>query len=165
MQEQATNLPAKPSRVSGLFSRRHMLPADCKRLAGEMEALREQLEQAVCEKHGQVSLYHAAVIESVLTHHKRLRLLERWLVRPKHVKQKPWEAPIEGNSTGEIDLVDRIRILKDESAATDARNKAILSLGLGTVTSDDIPWATVFAGMAKAAGVIDATKAKPTEGD
>lgn len=162
--EARTMPPAPPHRVNGLFSKQHKLPADCKHLAEEMRSIQEQLEAAVIEKHGQVGIYHAAVIESVLTHHKRLRLLQRWLVRPRHVRPKPWETD-EGNRTEHIDLSDRVKLLDGESKATDARNKAILSLGLGAVTAEDIPWATVFAGMAKAASAIDATKAKPSEGE
>lgn len=156
--------PAPPHRVNGLFSRKHRLPADCKHLAEEMQAIQEQLEAAVIEKHGQVGIYHAAVIESVLTHHKRLRLLQRWLVRPKHVRPKPWETD-EGNRTEDIDLSERVKLLDGESKATDARNKAILSLGLGGTTTDDLPWAKIFEAGMKVAGVIDASKAKPTEGD
>lgn len=165
LQANAADLPLTTQRqVHGLFSKRHRLPSDCKRLAGEMEAIREQLEAAVAEKHGQVGILHAALIDSVLTHHKRLRLLERWLVRPKHVRQKPWEAQLEGNSTGEIELADRMRLLKEESAASDARAKAIRDLGLGAVTADEIPWATVFAGMAQAAAAKASTVEASTNG-
>lgn len=156
--------PSRKASVNGLFSSKHRLPADCKHLAEEMQSIQEQLEAAVIEKHGQVGIYHAAVIESVLTHHKRLRLLQRWLVRPKHVRPKPWETD-EGNRTEDIDLSERVKLLDGESKATDARNKAILSLGLGGTTTDDLPWAKIFEAGMKVAGVIDASKAKPTEGD
>lgn len=144
--------------VNGLFSKRHRLPADCQYLANEMELIKAQLEAAVLEKHGQVSIHHAVLIDSVLTHHKRVRLIQRWLVHPKHKKQKPWEALDDENTTAAIDLEVRLKLLKEESAATDARSKAIQGLSLGEANTDNIPWATVFAGMAKAAGVIE-TKA------
>lgn len=155
---QAESLPPVPVHNTGLFSKRHRLPADCQYLANEMESIKAQLETAVCEKHGQVGIHHAVLIDSVLTHHKRVRLIQRWLVHPKHKKQKPWEALDEENTTAAINLEVRLKLLKEESAASDARSKAIQGLGLGEATADNIPWATVFAGMAKAAGVIE-TKA------
>lgn len=155
--------PAPAHNVNGLFSRKHRLPADCGNLATELISIRDQLEAAVIAKHGEVSLQHAAIIESVLIHHKRQRLLERWLIRPKHVKPRPWESD-EDNNTAAIPLKERIQLTKDEAAAADARAKAITSLGLGDSNNDGIPWATVFAGIAKVAGVID-TKASKSEAE
>lgn len=153
--------PAPAHKVNGLFSRQHRLPADCVNLAKELISIRDQIEAAVIAKYREVSLTHAAVIESVLIHHKRQRLLERWLIRPKHVKPRPWESD-DDNNTQAIPLKERIQLTKDEAQAADARAKAIASLGLGDSNAEGIPWATVFAGMAKAASVIDASKAKPS---
>lgn len=165
LQAEAGALPlSRKANVNGLFSKKHRLPADCKHLADEMASIQDQLESAVNEKHGQVSIYHAALIESVLTHHKRLRLLQRWLVRPLHVKPKPWETD-EFNRTQDIPLKERVQLLDGESKAADARNKAILALGLGASTTEDLPWEKIFAAGMKVAGVIDASKAKPTEVD
>lgn len=153
-----------PSRDSGLFSRKHRVPVDCGNLVREMESIRDLLEREVIAKHGEIGVDHAAIIESVLIHHKRQRLLERWLIRPKHIKPRPWESDDE-NNTQSIPLADRMKLVSEESKAAEARAKAIQSLGLGKSTSDDIPWAQVFAAGMKVAGVIDAKAKQSSEGE
>lgn len=156
LQASAENLPvARERSPSGLFSKRHRLPADCNRLANEMASIREQLEAAVMARHGEINIFHAAAIDSVLTHHKRLRLLERWLVRPKHVRQTPGNIDRE-NTTSAIELSERVKILKEESAASDARAKAINALSLGPPVLNNLPWDQIFPAVAQA--VADSRK-------
>lgn len=160
LQASAQSLPAPSTRVSGLFSKQHKLPRDCGWLARELQALSDQLTQAVAAKHGEVSIYHSALIESALKHHKRLRLLERWLIRPLHQPRRSGDDLTSKilNRTSAIPLAERIQLVKEEALATDARAKAIQQLGLDGGSGDATDWGKVFAaGIAQ--GVANGIKA------
>lgn len=165
---QAKALPANPRLYSGLFSKKHRLPRDCQWLADEMESIQGQLLDAVQAKHGEVSVYHSSVIETVLKHHKRQRLLERWLVRPMHQNRNSHNDPDEVNRTRAIPLVERIRLVKEESLASESRAKAIKLLGLSESVDDSPDWTKIFAAGAQAGVSLAkneaAIESKPSEG-
>jgi hypothetical protein len=151
------NLPIKPRRENGLFSKLHRLPADCQWLAVEMETIQEQLQDAVLQVHGEVSIYHSSVIECALKHHKRQRLLERWLIRPEHVNRTRKNDPKGHNTTAAIPLKNRVVLVKQEAQAADARAKAIQLLGLSKSDRDDSPnWEKIFSLGVKAGSAIEA---------
>jgi hypothetical protein len=89
----------------------------------QLGKLRRQLESAVVESHGELSLYHSALIQSCARHEARAELLNRYLSNEKN-----------------LSLSDRMNLLAQISAATDSRDKALKALGLDR-TNDSDPWA------------------------
>ena len=55
------------------------LPKSSGLIRVNLYAERDETEAAVCLQHGEVSLYHAALVQSSLRHSGRAQLLERWL--------------------------------------------------------------------------------------
>lgn len=154
--DQVRDLPIKPPRANGMFSKLHRIPRDCQWLADEMESIQAQLIDAVANRHGEVSVYHSAVIESVLSHHKQQRLAAWWLVRPMHKRRTRDSDPDATNVTSAIPLVERIALVKQEAAASEARAKAIKELGLIGDKGDDAPdWAKIFAQGVKAGSALE----------
>jgi hypothetical protein len=76
-------------------------------------AERDEIERAVVSQHGEISLYHAALIQSALRHSGRAGLLERWLRLE------------EG-----LSLTERLAVLKEIGSASDSRDRCLKLAGL-----------------------------------
>jgi len=87
--------------------------------------LRLQVEQAVLAKHDELSLYHAMLVQSLVRHEGRCQLLTRWL-----------------REATDLTLADRLAVLKEIGAATDARDKCAKGLELDKRRDADV-WATL----------------------
>ena len=61
------------------------LPKSANYIRKQLGQLRRQLESAVAESHGEVTLYHAAVIQSTVRHEARATLLNRYLSTEKEL--------------------------------------------------------------------------------
>lgn len=90
-----------------------------RRLMGEF---RTELERAVVEAHGQVSLPHAALITTVCRHEGRALLLSRYLAK-------------EGDA---LKTLERAGLLEAIGRASDARDKAIEKLKLAQSERDEM---------------------------
>ena len=90
-------------------------------------AERDELESAVCLRHGEITLYHAAILQSAIRHSGRAQLLERWL------RTEP-----------DLGLQDRLAVLREIGNASDSRDKCVRKLGLDKVPETD-PWAALDA--------------------
>ena len=99
------------------------------RLVGQ---LRQSLESTVMQRESEVTVYNAAVIQSVCRHEGRAQLLQRWL------------RELEKGDNG-ASIHDRVSILKEIGSATDARDKCLRALGLHLKQEDDDTWPTVAA--------------------
>lgn len=91
-------------------------PQGCEYIGRLVGQFRKALEAAVTEKHGEVALYHAALIQSACRHEGRAQLLTRWL-----------------RLCDELSYADRLATLKEVGAASDARDKALKAIGLHDV--------------------------------
>lgn len=105
------------------------LPKDVRGLENRLNKFRRHVEDAVYEQQGEVTLYHAAVIQSALRHERRARLLERWLKK---------ESDGKGKGKKKLQLQDKMMILQQVSQATDARDKCLKALGLDKGTGADL---------------------------
>ena len=90
-----------------------------RRLMGEF---RSELERAVVEAHGEVSLSNAALITTVCRHEGRALLLSRYLA-------------LEGDA---LKTLERASLLEAIGRASDARDKAIEKLKLAQAERDDV---------------------------
>lgn len=111
-----------------------------RKLAG---AFRRALEAAVLDKHGEISLMAACSISSATRHEIRAVLLGRAL-RAK-----------------DVSLADRITLLRDISAASDSRDKAVRQLGIDrAAAASGNAWDRL-----KRLRVVDATAGPPAVGE
>ncbi len=104
------------------------LPKSCGAIRQQLYAERDDIELSVGRQHGEVSLYHAALIQSAVRHSGRAQLLERWL----RVEEG-------------LSLNERLAVLKEIGAASDSRDKCLKLLGLDVAhdaTRD--AWASVL---------------------
>lgn len=81
-----------------------------RRLVGGMQ---RQLEASVRDKYGELTVLHAAYIQSAVRHEVRAQLLTRW--------QREGEG---------LSLAERITLAKEIGAASDSRDKCLDKLGL-----------------------------------
>lgn len=102
------------------------MPPGCQYIARRLNTLRSLVTKAVEAKTGQISLYHAASIQSLIRHEARCQLLNRYLRR-------------EGAG---MSLSDRMAVLREISAATDSRDKVLKALQLDQTAAE-----SVFAGL------------------
>jgi hypothetical protein len=109
-----------------------------RRYVGRMRA---ELEGIVCERHGEVSALHAALIQSACRHEGRALHLQRRLRV--------------GIGPGGLGLNDELAVLKEIGNATDSRDKCLSKLGLEKPADPAPAWPTFDA--APAAG-------EPTDG-
>lgn len=77
--------------------------------------LRNTIQEAVATQYGEISVMHAALIQSAVRHETRAILAARWLRRDENEK---------------LPLNDRLQLLATISSATDARDKCLKALGL-----------------------------------
>lgn len=81
-----------------------------RRYVGRMRA---ELEAAVCERHGQIGVYEAALVQSACRHEGRALLLQRLLrVEPG------------------LSVTERLGIVREIGSASDSRDKCLKGLGL-----------------------------------
>uniref|UniRef100_A0A7C2K054 Uncharacterized protein n=1 Tax=Schlesneria paludicola TaxID=360056 RepID=A0A7C2K054_9PLAN len=90
------------------------LPKDCRSIENVRSKISRQVTEEVIARTGEMSVYSAAVLQSLVRHETRCQLLTRWL-------------RIEGDK---LTVLDRSALLRDISSATDARDKCLERLGL-----------------------------------
>lgn len=81
-------------------------------------SLRRDLLEKVEALHGGVSMYHAALVQTVLRHEGRAALSAVWL-----------------RKTENLTLAERRQLLAEISEATETRNRVLEKLGLGVSTA------------------------------
>lgn len=89
-------------------------PHGCQYVFRLIGQFKQALEFAVAAKHGEIGLYHAALIQTACRHEGRAQLLTRWLRKGE----------------AELSYADRLSTLKEIGAASDARDKALKALRL-----------------------------------
>lgn len=94
-----------------------------RRLAGQF---RKAIEAAVVDRHGELTLYHAALVQSATRHEIRSLLLTRWMRSD------------ECNTLGE-----RMTIIREVTSATEARDRCLEKLGLAGSAKPD-PFAALY---------------------
>jgi hypothetical protein len=116
-----TNEPqGKPGAPTGNRNRqRHglfgsQLPKGCGYINNAFRKLRRQLESAVAESHGDITVQDAALVNSAMRHERRVKLCERWL----------------REDYSDLDIDKRMKIQKEISNATDSRDRCIEKLKL-----------------------------------
>jgi hypothetical protein len=105
------------------WTRRGKLPRKYKALRAELRSLGDDIEAEIVSLKGrQPTLYERAVVSTVVRHHGRLALLERWLAA-EHAT---------------MPLADRLAVLKSIGDASTARDKALASIGLDRDRTESI---------------------------
>lgn len=110
------------------------LPKSSGLIRQQLYAERDEIEAAVCRQHGEISLFHAALVQSALRHSGRAQLLERWL-----------------RIEADLPLNERLAVLREIGSASDSRDKCLQRLGLDQTQHSD-PWAVVDAMHASGGG-------------
>ena len=108
------------------------LPAHCSYITRATDELRRQLEDEVVKFHGELDVYHAAVIQSIIRHERRAQLLQKWLRDASRAGAKP------------LTIMEGAQLLRDISAATESRNRALRELGLN---NSENRFARIYAGV------------------
>lgn len=98
------------------------LPKGCQYVENRVNALRRQVEAALIDVKGEIGIVDAAAINSVLKWERHGLLAQHWL-RKEADKLSP---------------SDRLRFSEAIAKASDARDKAIRSLGLDRDHSEDM---------------------------
>lgn len=117
----------KPPRGRQVSHQRHglrgaALPKGCGHIRKSVDTFRRATEAAILDQHGEISLYHASLVNSAYRHERTAALCERWV----RVEQE------------NLDPSQRLAYLKLISDATDRRDKCLERLGLDK--PDDDPW-------------------------
>ena len=90
------------------------MPKGCGYIYTLSRKLRTQLELELVNKHGEVSIYRAALVQTACRHEARAQLSSRWL---KH-------------NADEMNHHDRLSYLREIGNASDARDRALKAIGL-----------------------------------
>jgi hypothetical protein len=90
------------------------LPKGASYIRRQLGRFEGALRDAVTYKHGEVGVYHAALIQTACRHEGRAQLLTRWL------------REIDGTAT----ITDRVAILREIGSASDARDRCLRLLEL-----------------------------------
>lgn len=98
------------------------LPAGCQYIENRVNSLRRQVEAAVIELKGEIGILDAAAVNSILKWERHGLLAAHWL-RKEAAKLSP---------------SDRLKFSEAIAKASDARDKAIRSLGLDRDKADDV---------------------------
>jgi hypothetical protein len=98
------------------------LPKGAGAVRRALYAERDELERETVSHHGEITLYHAALIQSAIRHSGRAQLLERWV-----------------RIEADLSLAERLAVLKEIGSATDSRDKCLKSMGLDAKRHAD-PW-------------------------
>lgn len=85
---------------------------------------REALEAEILTRHSEVSIFHAALIQSAARHEGRALLLNRWL-----------------RTEADLSVSDRLAIVKGITDASDSRDRCLKLLGLDQSAKSESPWA------------------------
>lgn len=114
-------------------------------IANVVSILRQHLENAVVRQHGEVSILHAAYIQSCTRHEMRAMLVQKWL---------------RGEGAA-LPVLDRLPFLKQISDASDQRDRCLEKLGLNR--SERPLWGEAFTTpQASPAADPTATTSEPT---
>lgn len=103
------------------FAKTGQLPRGCSNIAKQVNVIREMLEIAVQQRHGQISVYHALLIQSCLRHEARAGMLTRWL----RLVCKDGETP--------ENLTERLAVARELSASTDSRDRCLKLLQIDSI--------------------------------
>ena len=127
------------------------LPPGCSYVTRLINRMRGQLEAAVGERHGEVDVYRAAVVQSACRHESRCILLQRYL----------------REASDELSVTDRATLLREMSNATTQRDRCLKQAGLDQ-TDADHALAALYGpqtptNVKRDSSVID-TAARPSEG-
>jgi hypothetical protein len=133
----------KGARAGNTNAQRHglrssRLPKGCASITNSTGELRASLE-AELRTRGPINTYQAALVQSAIRHESRAQLLARWL-RLATDAETTSEGQTTKMATGSetstqtrkqgLGVLDKASLLRDISAATDARDKCIERLGL-----------------------------------
>lgn len=92
-----------------------------RRALGRFEAT---LRETVAQDRGEIGVYHAALIQTACRHEARAQLLTRWLRKADAAGEK-------------VGLLDRMAIMREIGAASDARDRSLRGLGLDRPNTTD----------------------------
>lgn len=90
------------------------LPKGASYIRRQLSRLEDALRDAVLDKHGEISLLRAALVQTACRHEGRALLLSRWL----------------RDRAGQMSDHDRMVYLREIGNASDARDRALKALGL-----------------------------------
>jgi hypothetical protein len=93
-------------------------PKGCGYVERRIRGYKAALQAAVVEQHGEVSIYHASVIQSACRHESAAQLAERWF-------------RLEENG-GTLDMTARASLLSLICKSSDARDRCLKALDLDT---------------------------------
>jgi hypothetical protein len=122
----AKNVNARKHGVHG-FLTLGRAPDGCGYVYRVVRQLRRQLEIDIQHKHGKVSTYHGALIQSACRHEGRAALLTRWLRLIDGTDQAGAAAT---SKKTDATLAEKLAILKEIGAASDSRDRCLKALGL-----------------------------------
>lgn len=100
-------------------------PPGAEYIENRLRTLKRSLQQDVIERDGEISLYAAGVMQSILRHEGRAQLLIRWLRREDE----------------KLGVLDKAKLLADISTATEKRDAAMREIGLNRRVDEVDPWA------------------------
>jgi hypothetical protein len=98
------------------------LPKGCEYIENRVNALRRQVEAALMELKGEVSIVDAAAVNSILKWERHGLLAAHWLRK----------------EADKLSAADRLRFSEAIAKASDARDKNIRALGLDRDAADDV---------------------------
>jgi len=99
------------------------LPKGCSYIDAQVRIFRTVVRGLLEDKHGELALYHEAVLQSAVRHEQRALLAARWL----------------RNECESLDVDKRLSLLNTITNASDNRDKCLQRLGLDK-TADIDPW-------------------------
>ena len=126
------------------------LPKGCAYVQRTVNALRRVLEQAVVDRHGDLSTYHAATVQTACRHECRALLWQRWL----------------RERAATMATMELLAVTKEIAAASDARDRCLRSLGIdkGAPSVASLLFGD-GATRSRALGHPNGSGAQPTNGD
>jgi len=95
-------------------------------IANSTTTFQRECEAAVIASHGEVNIYHAALVQSAVRHETRAQLIGRWL----RIAEEKGET---------LTLLDRANLLKQLSDASDARDRCLEKMDISK-PSPRPPW-------------------------
>lgn len=96
------------------------MPKSASYVKRQLGVFRRSLEQITTAKYGEITLSKAALISSAIRHEGRFQLLARWLSKVDEASP----------------LKDRLELLRAMGDATEARDRALRSLGINGEPAD-----------------------------
>jgi hypothetical protein len=115
------------------------LPKGCEHISNRVGVFRRQLENEVIASHGEIGVYHAALIQSSVRHETRAKLLSRWLRESENeIRTTISKGSANGNGTTpettvtctSLGILEKAQLLRDISNASDSRDKCLEKLRL-----------------------------------